>query len=213
MNRTLVLPLAIALLGGALLWSLLGHFRVSGESDTAGNERITAALALLADQQAAMAARLDRLEGGRSAPAGATRSGAFAAPGTAAQLRGRTNGAPVGQGDVAARTADAMRKLDNDLVSEPVNAFWATNTEGRIDRLLDDRALAKLDLPAPVSMASTCHSKTCRIDLLFDDPADAQQTSLHLFEEIANTLPRADSFYQPGPNGTTKMVIYASGGS
>lgn len=164
----------------------------------------------LADAQAAMLARLERLESGGT-------SGI--APGSPAGGSGIHDANPAGvapnQGASSGRSEDAIRAQDLAFRGEPVAGKWSLESERSIYAALDPAALARMKLEPPSEVEASCRSRTCKVELQFLDDTAADQTSVHMLQAIATTLPSAQVFYKPGPGGATSMLVYAqtAGGS
>lgn len=161
-------------------------------------------LARLMQAQTEILARLDRLESGRAAsraqmPGRATGSGQRGVPGNA----------DFSPAAAAARQAATIRDRENEFVNEPLASAWAASSERAIKNALSAAALAKEGATAPKSLESTCHSQTCRISMTFNDEMKADFTKVVFLEQIAETLPRAEIFQQPQPDGSIRYLVYA----
>ncbi len=216
MKKYLLPASAVALTGVLIYFGLRGNDTGVFSGTRQDQADIAATLQRLAEGQETLARRIDGLElnGAGANTANNANPGAgfgFGARGRDASAAGRS--APLTPAEVAARREQNMRELENKLISEPISAQWASRNESSIEKFLSVENLAKLRLPSVDLADAKCHSSTCRINMIFEDEVQAQDTSYELLQHIAANLPAAQSFLLPQSDGTVRMMVYATSSS
>lgn len=132
---------------------------------------------------------------------------------------GRRSGPDNGLGgmltaaQIEARTEEAILKRENAFVSEPLSTAWANSTERLIRQTMDKNTLAKEGAAPPRALDTVCHSQTCRISMSYSDGMQADFAKVVMLQQIAESLPKAEIFEQPKPDGTFSYLIYATTGN
>ena len=178
----------------ALAWHGFAHERDAAAADRA---RLATALERIDARLAAQATRLDQLEARPPAPSAAS------AITTTSAARLATTRAP------AMTPEQARRQLEDRFIAEPLSPPWAARNETAVGTFLGARNLAALQLVAPRKYAVDCRSRTCRIELVFDDRDAGVPTQERLLMAIADSMPAAQTFTLPRPDGSTALVVFA----
>lgn len=181
--------------------------RFTGSPGNSPSERIEQLIQL----HEAQARRLDRLESLL-----ATRAGR--APGIGSQTSTASHGADEHR-DLPLTPAQAQQKIqgliaqeESKFASEPLSASWAVPTEKQIDSAFSAKTLEWNQAPTPLSHEATCHSSSCRIEVSYQDDAQADIGQQFFLGDIATRLPKAKLFRLRNPDGTVQLVAYANTG-
>lgn len=109
----------------------------------------------------------------------------------------------------AATEEKLLADLEQRLRSEPVSPSWAQYNEGQVRNLLSASQLAKDGLAEPLHQDVECRTTLCRIDIATTDETAMEETQVRLLQGISASLSNARLFYQPQPDGTMAVVLYA----
>jgi hypothetical protein len=104
---------------------------------------------------------------------------------------------------------DVRRSLEARFVAEPLSSAWAAKQEASVAAFLEPGQLATRQLVPPREHAVDCRSRTCRIEMVFDEAATAAPTQEDLVMAIGASLPAAQIFSQPRGDGRIEVVIFA----
>ena len=114
------------------------------------------------------------------------------------------------QADVVRRRDEAIRKLESAFISEPMDPGWANAQMGNVNAALKPDALAQYGAIAPRNASVDCRSQHCRIVAVYDDMDQAELGQFALASGIGGTLPGTASFMLEQPDGSQRLVIYAT---
>jgi hypothetical protein len=204
MDRRHRLPVVagIVLLAGSLGWILHG---VPARPVPAAPVSTDGAAALdgINDKLDRLSDRIDRIEAEQRRAAAA---GSYARPVDAGKSGLATMPSPQA---LEARAAEQLRTMEARLVGDPLSPAWASSNEDAIGNLLSAGNLTRQHLPVPEASAARCQSHLCRISMTFPDEAQASRTQEMLLMAIAPSLPSAQTYVLPRPDGSIEMVIFA----
>jgi hypothetical protein len=197
MTRPIALPAAVVL----AVFVVAGLVARELAAVHAQSARLAAALDRIEARQSEQAERLSRLERQGAAPSTA------APAATSGEAQARTPSAHSTQAPLSPE--DIQRRFEARFVAEPLAAAWAARQEASVQAFLDPRRLAAGKLEAPRGHAIDCRSRTCRIEMVFDDATAAAPTQESLVMAIGATLPMAQAFTRPRDDGRVEVVVYA----
>jgi hypothetical protein len=114
------------------------------------------------------------------------------------------------QADITRARDEAIRKLESAFISEPMDPGWASAQMGNVNAALKPDALAQYGAIAPRNASVDCRSQHCRIVAVYDDMDQAELGQFALASGIGGTLPGTASFMLEQPDGSQRLVIYAT---
>lgn len=114
------------------------------------------------------------------------------------------------QAEITRARDEAVRKQESAFISEPMDASWASAQMVNVNAALKPDAMAQYGAKAPRSASVDCRSQHCRIVAVYDDMDQAEVGQFALASGIGGTLPGTASFMLEQPDGSQRLVIYAT---
>lgn len=203
-RHTLTIALLTIALGGAIAWGFAGRAKEAATTDASP----ATDLASIEQRQAALDARMDRMETMISGIANAAGI-ALSKPEAANTQHAHGPEGPQSQATTDARMEQAKRQAEAAFAAEPVSQAWASRQSKVIAHAFSAERLAQLNSPAPRVQEAQCRSRSCRISAVYANQAQAEEAQLFLLSDIAGTLGRTRPFQRTLPDGSVELTMYA----
>ncbi|MGO4549839.1 hypothetical protein AB4059_01875 [Lysobacter sp. 2RAF19] len=203
MNRhTLAIALLCVALAGAIAWGIAGRMH-----DAPAIASPTATTDTIEQRQAALDARMDRME--RMITGLADAAGVAIEQPSAAKPHSHGAEGAESSAAVEARREQAQRQAEAAFVAEPVAQAWANQQSRTIARAFSSENLARLHSPAPRFQQAECRSRSCRIEAVYANAAQAEEAQLYLLSDLAGSMDRSRPFQRTLPDGSVELTMYA----
>lgn len=206
-----VLLVVIAVLAAWTLWG--GRNAMSFPGNLQGSAGKSDYQTLL-DAQSRQDARLARLEAimgklvdGRNAP---RYDSAASQPGASGE---NVDGDRMTPSEEQAIMQQRLRQSDAAFAAEPVSRNWSTRNEKMIASAFSTGSLAAKGAPKPRLYDAQCRSKTCRIEMVYANEAEAEEGQLFLLSDIGGTLGQSRPFQRTLPDGSVQLILFSSASS
>ncbi len=106
-----------------------------------------------------------------------------------------------------------LRQSDAAFAAEPVSRNWSTRNEKMIASAFSTGSLAAKGAPKPRLYDAQCRSKTCRIEMVYANEAEAEEGQLFLLSDIGGTLGQSRPFQRTLPDGSVQLILFSSASS
>jgi hypothetical protein len=167
-RHNLAIAVLVAALCGAIAWGIAG--RAYEATTTAASQ--TPDLSSIEQHQVALDARMDRMETMITGLANA--AGVAMTQPSADKPHAHGPEATVSGATLEARTDQAQRQVEAAFAAEPVSQAWANQQSRTIAHAFSAENLAALHSPAPRFQQAQCRSRSCRIEAVYADAAQAE---------------------------------------
>jgi hypothetical protein len=101
------------------------------------------------------------------------------------------------------------QQLDARFAKSPSRGAADGRLASNLSQQMGEEALMGVTDP-PVRDDIACRGELCRMEFVFADPASAENWANFYPVAVAGQLDRVDSFSEPGPDGTTTLLLYGT---